>query len=120
MKSVRRPAVAGVLTGCAAIWVVTLIWPTPANASSCDLVLHWDDATISDCIKELKSDAFILKLQVQTLANENRILTGHICLLANELKSRGFNSEATAMVSDDACAELKARAATKKRVAPRK
>ena len=119
MQYVRYPAIVAVLTGCATVvCVAALIWASPASASSCEFVLRWDERTISDCIKELKSDAFILKVQVQTLTAENRVLRGHLCLLAGAFKDIGSTSSSTALVIEDSCAELKARAATKKPAAP--
>jgi hypothetical protein len=116
MKYTRHPA----MVGCAAALVAALIWPSLASASSCGFVLHWDERTISDCIKEIKSEAFSLQLQVQTLTAENRALRGHLCLLAGALKDIGSTSNSTALVIEDSCAELKARATTKKSVTPTK
>lgn len=119
MKSANRGAIVSPLSGCAAAaCIAALFWPSPASSSSCDLVLHWDETTLSDCIKEIKSEAFILQSQVQTLTAENQLLKGHICLLSNELKRLGADSEVTALVSGETCAVLKTKPVTRKPAAP--
>jgi hypothetical protein len=61
---------------------------TPAMAAGdCDLVWRWDNREIDACIKELKSEIFILKLQLQTEAAENKMMRNNLCLLATELKT---------------------------------
>jgi hypothetical protein len=86
----------------------------PAAASSCDFVLQWDKQAIDDCIRELKSEQFLMQTRIQTLSAEYRVLPGHLCLLAQELDGKGIKGEATALVIADACAELKAGAAKAK------
>jgi hypothetical protein len=93
-----------------------LLFPAVACAGSCDIVLHWDEQTIAACVKEMKSESWMLGMKVQNLETENHILRGHLCLIAGELKRMGSSSELTSLVIEDACADL--RAAAKKKVAP--
>jgi hypothetical protein len=75
---------------------------TPALAGSCDSVLRWDAGQIEACFKEMKSEIFILKMQIQTEAAENKILRNNLCLLAGEVKS-----QRAAEIADLACTELR-------------
>jgi hypothetical protein len=92
----------------------------PATASSCDFVLKWDERTITDCVEALKSEARSMQMEIRTLSKENEVLRGWLCLLAQELSDKGLKGDATALITDDACAELKAKAAKakQKKVAP--
>jgi hypothetical protein len=100
------------------IWIAVatstvLLFPAVARAGSCDLVFRWDEHAIDTCIRELKSEIFVLRLQVQTEQSLNRLMRGNLCLLATDMKT-----ENAASIAEIACAELKGRAAEKKRAAP--
>ena len=97
----------------AAAALATFLFPAGVRAGSCDFVLRWDEQTIASCFKEMKSESWMLGMKVQNLETENHILRGHLCLVAGELKRMGSSSELTALVIEDACADL--RAAAKKR-----
>jgi hypothetical protein len=110
------------LTRCGGGWLpcvlsvlAVLLHSTVAQAGSCDIVLHWDEQTIAACVKEMKSESWMLGMRVQTLETENHILRGHLCLVAGELKRIGSPSEVVDLVIEDACADL--RAAAKKKSA---
>jgi len=93
--------------------LAVLLFPSSVWAGSCDLVFRWDEQAIDACIRELKSEIFMLRLQLQTEAAENRVARGNICLLAMDSKTAG-----AAEIAEIACAELKARAAEKKKAVP--
>lgn len=114
MKHIRYLVVAGLLVGFAAVSVAG-----PVSISPCEFMLRLDTREIGDCFKEAKSDTFILQQQVRVLSAENRALRGNLCLLAGALKELGSTSSSTALVYEDACAELKA-AASKKSATPAK
>lgn len=90
-----------------------LLFPASVWAGSCDLVFDWDQRAIDACIRELKSEIFVLRLQVQTEESLNRLMRSNLCLLAMDIKT-----ENAASIAEIACAELKDRAAEKKRTAP--
>jgi hypothetical protein len=99
-------------------WIVVaalavLLFPASAWAGSCDLVLRWDQQSIDSCIGEMKSEIFVLRLQVQTEESLNRVMRGNLCLLAMDIKT-----ENAASIAEIACAELRERAAAKKKVVP--
>jgi hypothetical protein len=89
--------------------LAVLFSPTSVWAGSCDLVFRWDERAIDACIRELKSEIFMLRLQLQTEAAENQVARGNICLLGMDSKTAG-----AAEIAEIACAELTARAAEKK------
>jgi hypothetical protein len=100
------------------IWIAVaastiLLFPADARAGSCDLVFRWDERAIDACVRELKSEIFVLRLQVQTEQSLNLLMRGNLCLLATDIKT-----ENAASIAEIACAELKDRAAEKKRAAP--
>jgi hypothetical protein len=101
------------------IWIAVaastiLLFPADARAGSCDLVFRWDEHAIDACVRELKSEIFVLRLQIQTEQSLNRLMRGNLCLLiATDIKT-----ENAASIAEIACAELKDRAAEKKRAAP--
>jgi hypothetical protein len=105
MRSKARIAVAAALAA--------LLLPASAWAGSCDLVFRWDEHAIDACIREMKSEIFVLRLQVQTEESLNRVMRGNLCLLAMDIKT-----ENAASIAEIACAELKDRAAEKKRATP--
>src|SRR6266850_928577 len=105
MRSKARIAVAAALAA--------LFFPAGVQAGSCDLVFRWDEHAIDSCVSELKSEIFVLRLQVQTEESLNRVMRGNLCLLAMDIKT-----ENAASIAEIACAELKDRAAEKKRTAP--
>lgn len=97
--------------------LTALLYPVAAQAgSSCDFVLRWDEQTISACVKDMKSDAWMLSMRVQNLETENHLLRSQLCAVAEELKRMGSSSELTSLVIEDACADAKA-AAKKRSVA---
>jgi hypothetical protein len=51
----------------------TLLFPAGVRAESCDLVFRWDERAIDACIRELKSEIIVLRLQVQTEESLNRV-----------------------------------------------
>ena len=84
--------------------LAVLLSPAVAQAgSSCDFVLHWDARTLGACVDELKSEISILRLQLETEQNENRVMRGSICLLAMDLKTKS-----AADLAHIACEELEA------------
>jgi hypothetical protein len=98
--------------------VMLVLYPSVARAGPCDTIQftinpQLDRRKLLDCIKELKSEFWILGMKVQNLETENHVLRGHLCLIASELKRLGSSSELTALVIEDARADL--RAAAKKR-----
>ena len=96
---------------CMAVPVLAiLLFPASAWAGSCDLVFHWDQQAIDACIRELKSEIFVLRLQVQTEESLNRLMRSNLCLLAMDIKT-----ENSASIAEIACEELKARSAGKKK-----
>jgi hypothetical protein len=90
--------------------LAVLLFPARAPAGSCDLVLRWDQQAIDSCIREMKSEIFILGVQVQTEESLNRLMRNNLCLLATDIKT-----ENAASIAEIACEELKARAAEKKK-----
>ena len=50
----------------------------------------------------MKSEIFILKLQLQTEASENKIMRNNLCLLATELRTTN-----AADIAELACSELR-------------
>jgi hypothetical protein len=104
MRSKARIAVAA---------LAVLLFPASAWAGSCDLVLRWDQQAIDSCIREMKSEIFVLRLQVQTEESLNRLMQNNLCLLATDIKT-----ENAASIAEIACAELRERAAAKKKVVP--
>jgi hypothetical protein len=69
--------------------------------------------TLNRCLHpRIKSEIFILRLQVQTEESLNRLMRGNMCCLATDIKT-----ENAASIAEIACAELKDRAAEKKRAA---
>jgi hypothetical protein len=101
--------------------IAVLLYPARATAGSCDSIQftinpQLDRRELLNCINELKSESWMLGMNVQTLETDNHILRGHLCMVAEELKSMGSSSELTALVIEDACADL--RAAAKKRSTP--
>jgi hypothetical protein len=99
--------------------LAALLLPAGASAGSCDLVLHWDEQTIAACVKEMKSESWMLGMKIQNLETENHMLRSHLCLVAGELRRMGSTSELTALVIEDACANLKAAAKKKSADAPK-
>jgi len=93
---------------CVLPMIAVLLYPAVTRAGSCDFVLHWDERTISSCINELKSEVSVLRLQLQTEQNQNRVMRGSICLLAMDLKT-----ESAADLAHIACEELEAAAKKK-------
>jgi hypothetical protein len=95
--------------------IAVLLCPAVARAGPCDSIQFTinpqvDRRELLDCIKDLKSESWMLGLKVQNLETENHILRGHLCLVAGELKRMGSSSELTALVIEDACADLRAEA----------
>jgi hypothetical protein len=84
----------------------------PVVLGQCDLVLHWDDRTLSSCVKELQQKLEANGIEIHILQSENKILRNHVCLMAQELQSKNA-SETYALVIEDTCAELRARAKKK-------
>jgi hypothetical protein len=82
------------------------------HLGSCDLVLHWDENTLSRCIEELQNKLENSELSVRTLEAEIRVLRGHVCLMAQDLQEKSPN-RTYALIIEDSCAELKARAKKK-------
>jgi hypothetical protein len=93
--------------------LAVLLFPASAWAGSCDLVLRWDQQAIDSCIREMKSEIFVLRLQIQTEESINRLMQNNLCLLATDIKT-----ENAASIAEIACAELRERAAAKKKVVP--
>jgi hypothetical protein len=93
--------------------LAVLFFPASVSAGSCDLVFHWDQQAIDACIRELKSEIFILRLQLQTEESLNRLMRSNLCLLAMDIKT-----ESAASIAEIACEERKARVAAKKKVGP--
>jgi hypothetical protein len=75
--------------------------------------LRWDQQAIDSCIREMKSEIFVLRLQVQTEESLNRLMQNNLCLLATDIKT-----ENAASIAEIACAELRERAAANKKVVP--
>jgi hypothetical protein len=97
----------------AAAALAGLLFPPSAWAGSCDLVLRWDQQAIDSCIREMKSEIFVLRLQVQSEESINRLMQNNLCLLATEIKT-----ENAASIAEIACAELREKAAAKKKIIP--
>jgi hypothetical protein len=98
--------------------VVLLLYPSAARAGPCDSIQftinpQLDRRELLDCIKELKSEIFVLRLQVQTGEALNSLMRNNLCLLAMDIKT-----ENAASIAEIACEELKARVAEKKKTAP--
>jgi hypothetical protein len=110
MRSQIRTAAVAALT--------TLFFPASVSAGSCESIQftinpELDRRELLDCIKELKSEIFILRLQVQTEESLNRLTRSNLCLLAMEMKTENAVS-----IAETACEELKA--AAKKKAAKSK
>jgi hypothetical protein len=87
--------------------------PVNVSAGSCDgIIIRWDDQAIDACVRELKSEITMLRLQLQIEESENRLMRNNLCLLATEIKT-----ENSASIAEIACEELKDRAAAKKKAA---
>jgi hypothetical protein len=97
----------------AAAALAIMLFPAGVSAGSCDLVLRWDQQAIDSCIREMKSEIFVLRLQIQTEESINRLMQNNLCLLATDIKT-----ENAASIAEIACAELRERAAAKKKVVP--
>jgi hypothetical protein len=96
---------------CMALPVLAILFfPATAWTGYCDMVFRWDDHAIDACIRELKSEIETLQLQLQTERGLNQVMRGNLCLLANELKT-----EHAAEIAEIACAELREKAAAKKK-----
>jgi hypothetical protein len=92
-----------------------LLSPTSVLAGSCDgIAIRWDDQTIDSCVRELKSEITILRLQLQAQESENRLMGRTLCILAMDIKT-----ENSASIAEIACEEVKA-AAKKKAAAKSK
>ena len=90
-----------------------LLFPASVWAGSCDLVFRWDEHAIDACIRELKSEIFVLRLHLQTEESLNTIMRNNLCLLAADIKT-----ENAASIAELACAELRDKAAAKKKAVP--
>jgi hypothetical protein len=90
-----------------------LLFPASVWAGSCDLVFEWDHRAIDACIRELKSEIFMLRLQIETEESINRLMRSNLCLLAMDIKTENAGS-----IAEVACAELRERAAAKKKAIP--
>jgi hypothetical protein len=80
-KSVALPAL-----------VVLLLYPSIARAGSYDSIQftinpQLDRRELLDCIKELKSEIFVLRLQVQTGKALNGLMRNNLCLLAMDINT---------------------------------
>jgi hypothetical protein len=73
-----------------------------------------DEHSLEACLKEIKSEIFVLRLELQTEQAENRLARSNICLLAMDLHSAEGNE-----IAEIACAEMKD-AAKKKAAKPKK
>jgi hypothetical protein len=96
------------------VLLIQVICSTAALAGPCDFVLRWDQDSISDCMRHTRSEIDSLKLQVQTLQLENRVLSGHMCLLAGDVQRRVPGAD-VALIIADACADVRARASAKEK-----
>jgi hypothetical protein len=90
-----------------------ILRPCLALGSAGDRLLHPRNEIRNLRASPSDPDLFVLRLQIQTEESINRLMQNNLCLLATDIKT-----ENAASIAEIACAELRERAAAKKKVVP--